>query len=72
MTTANDFLSSATVDIWDLIEEATRNDARAKKKDEKKKDIFYIETLPNKNIKDEKLNKPSRVKVSIELVPVEE
>jgi hypothetical protein len=65
-------LSSATIDFWDLIEEATRNEARAKKyhmKKGKKQDIFFVETRPNQNLKDPKLRKPSRVKVSVELVP---
>lgn len=75
LTTSNDFLSSCTVDIWDLVEEATRNESRAKKyqvKDGKKEDIFFLETLPNQNLKDKKLKKPSKIKVSLELVPKKE
>jgi hypothetical protein len=75
LLTENDFLSSATIDFWDLVEEATRNESRAKKyqvKGSTKKEIFWIKTLPNQNLKDKKLKKPSRIKVSVELVPKEE
>lgn len=76
LTTSNDFLSSVTINIWDLIEEATINEARAKKyevkSDGKKNDVFEIETIPNNMLKDEKLQKPSKIKVSIELVPMKE
>jgi hypothetical protein len=38
----------------------------------KKNSEFVLDTLPNQNLKDEKLRKPSKIRVSMELVPKEE
>ncbi len=74
LVTSNDFLSSVTIDIWDMVEEAVRNECRVKKYMDplKKKDQLTLETVWNKNLKDSKLQKSSKIKVSIEMVPKEE
>lgn len=75
MLTQNDFLSSVTIDIWEMVEDAVRNECRSKKYmviKEKKTDVLMLETLPNQSIKDEKLKQPSKLKVSLEIVPKKE
>lgn len=58
-----------------MIEEAIMTETRSSKniKNKDKKDgSFILETMPNQNLQDEKLKQPSKIKVSIELVPKEE
>lgn len=73
--TSNDFLSSVTIDFWDLVEESIMTETRAKKtylQKGKRVTEFVLDTLPNQNLKDEKLKKSSKIRISMDLVPKEE
>ena len=70
----NEFLSSCTIDFWDLIEEALRSETRIKMyrtKKKRKKEKFYVETTPNPNLMNNELSKKSKIKISVEIVPRE-
>ena len=69
----NDFLSSQTIKFYNLVEEAMMTNMSSKlykMKRGRRQHAFWIKTKPNPNIKDEKLNKPSKIKISVELVPM--
>ena len=75
LLSSNDFLSSVTVDFWDLVEQCIMTETRAKKSfklKSKRETEFTLDTLPNMSLKDEKLKKPSKIRISIDLVPKEE
>lgn len=69
----NDYLSDKTIEIWDTVKTAISNDSRAKYigLDDRgsNNEIFVVETIPNQNIN---FSKPSKIFVSIDVVPEEE
>jgi hypothetical protein len=70
--TPDDYLSSVTYNFAELVQRATFTGSRAKAFEEKggkRKNKFYLKTKPNRNAKDEKMKKPSKILVSMELVP---
>lgn len=74
-TSGSDFLSSATISFWNLVHEAITNEKRSKmfkKEGFRSKDEFYIKTVPNDTFLLMPAYEPSKIKISIELVPMEE
>ena len=70
--TPDDYLSSATYNFSELVQRATFTGSRAKafeEKSGKRKNKFYLKTKPNIHASEENMKKPSRILISVELVP---
>lgn len=74
-TSGSDFLSSATISFWNLVRDAMANEKRTKmfkRSGFRDKDEFFIKTVPNDTLVLLPKYKPSRIKISVELIPKEE